>query len=249
MIDDADTLFYWLCFFCKEARKANREAYTPRTICQILAGLLRYMRQEKENPLNSMDTKVFASLHRLLDSLFKALHADGVGAARKQAEVIGFAEEQQLWESGTLTTETPIELFNAVFYYNGLNLILCKGDEHRARKTSQFQIQTMQDLDDSFSLNECLIYTEHRSNNRPGGSKQLDLANKVVKHFSNALLGDRCHIALVEKYLAKLPHGVLEKDCFYCRPKRFLSDDITAEAPWYDNQPVGHNVLKGETLC
>lgn len=165
LVDDADTLSYWLSFFCKEARKANGEAYTPHTISQILAGLLRYMREEKQNPQNIMDTKVFASLHRLLDSLFKELHADGVGAAKKQADVIGFAEEQQLWESGILSTETPIGLFKAVFCCNRLNLILRGGDEHRALKISQFQILTVQDPDGSFSLTDCLVYTEHRSKN------------------------------------------------------------------------------------
>ena len=79
----------------------------PCTISQVLAGLLKDMRQEKQNPLNIMDAKVFPSLHRLLDSLFRQLHAEGIGAARKQAEVIGFGEEQQLWESGTRSTETP----------------------------------------------------------------------------------------------------------------------------------------------
>ena len=44
------------------------------------------------------------------------MHADGLGTARKQAEVIAFAEEQQLWESDTLmSTNTRIGLFNAVF--------------------------------------------------------------------------------------------------------------------------------------
>ena len=85
--------------------------------------------------------------------------------------------------------------------------------------------------------------TEHRLKNRPGGSKQLDLANKVVKHFSNPLLGERCYVALVKKYLAMLPNGALEKDCFYCRPKRCGSSAVP-DGPWYDNQPVGHNVLK-----
>ena len=73
----------------------------------------------------------------------RQLRAEGIGAARKQAEVIGFGEEQQLWESGTLSTETPNGLFNAVFYYNGLNLILRGRDEHRALKISQFEIQAV----------------------------------------------------------------------------------------------------------
>ena len=92
----------------------------------------------------------------------------------------------------------------------------------------------------------CLVYTEHGSENRPGGSKQLDLANKVVKQFSNPLLGERCHVALVKKYLAKLPKGALEKECFYCRPKRCGSSGTAPDGPWYDNQPVGHNILKGK---
>ena len=40
--DNAGTVSYCLCYFCKEARKANGEAHTPHAISQILAGLLRY---------------------------------------------------------------------------------------------------------------------------------------------------------------------------------------------------------------
>ena len=56
-----------------------------------------------------------SSLHRLLDSLFRQLHAERIGAGRKQAEAIGFGEEQQLWDSGTLSTETLNGLFNVLF--------------------------------------------------------------------------------------------------------------------------------------
>ena len=54
-------------------------------------------------------------------------------------------------------------------------------------------------------LDDCLSRL-HRAwlKNRPGGSKQLDLMNKVMKQFSNPFLGERCHVALVKKYLAKL---------------------------------------------
>ena len=81
-----------------------------------------------------------------------------------------------------MSTKTPIGLFNAVFYYNGLNPILHGEDEHWAL-ISQFHIHTVQDADGPFSLTECLIYAEHRSKNRPGGSKQLDLAKRLWNTF------------------------------------------------------------------
>ena len=46
--------------------------------------------------------------------------------------------------------------------------MLC-GDEHRALKISQFQIKTVQDPDNPYSLIDCLAYTEHGSKNGPGG--------------------------------------------------------------------------------
>ena len=104
----------------------------------------------------------------------------------------------------------------------------------------------MQDPDDPFSLTRCLIYTEHGSKNHPGGSKQLDLANKGVKHFSNALMGDRCHVVLVKKYLAKLPHGALEKDCFYCQLKRSEAMIYHQKLRGMTTNQLGTNVLKGK---
>ena len=124
LTEDAEDLSKWLCYFCMEVRKANGEPYTPRTILQILAGLLRYMREQKKHAFNIMDSKAFPELHRLLDSLFRNLHSQGVGTDRKQAKVIGFDEERQLWASSALSTDTPQGLLNVVFYYNGVNLAL-----------------------------------------------------------------------------------------------------------------------------
>ena len=79
LTEDAEALSKWICYFCMEVRKANREPYTSRTILQILAGLLRYMREQKKHAFNLMDSKAFPELHRLLESLFRNLHSQGVG--------------------------------------------------------------------------------------------------------------------------------------------------------------------------
>ena len=186
-----------ICYFCMEVRKAN-EPYTPRTILQILARLLRYMREQKKHAFNLTDSKAFPELHRLLDSLFRNLHSQGVGTDRKQANVIGFDEERQLWASGALSTDTPQGLLNAVFYYNRVSLALRGGDEHKGLKLPQMVIKAVQDPDDPSKEIDCLVYMENGSKNCPGNSKQVNLENKPK-------LGDKCHVQLVKKYISKLP--------------------------------------------
>ena len=188
-----------------EIRKEDRQSYTPRSITQILSGLLRYIHEEDKNALNIMNAEAFPKLHKCLDGLFKELHSQGIGTVRKQAEAISFSEEQTLWDSGVLNVETPDGLFNAVFYYNGLNLVLRGGDEHRNLKLSQFKIKTVPHPQFPSQETECVVYTEHGSKNRSGGSKQLNLDNKVITQYAKPHLGNRCHIQLLKKYFSKLP--------------------------------------------
>ena len=61
----------------------NGESFTPRTMMQILSGLHRHMREMRHDALNVMDSKMFLSLHCLLDALFRELHPEGVGDSKK----------------------------------------------------------------------------------------------------------------------------------------------------------------------
>ena len=80
----------------------------------------------------------------------------------------------------------PLSLFNAVFYYIGLNFIL--RDEHRDLKIPQLEFRSVPDANPS-AMTECLVYTKHGSKNWPGGSRQLNLENKVVTQFAKSHLG------------------------------------------------------------
>ena len=122
---------------------------------------------------------------------------------------------------------------NAIFYYNGLILVLRGGDEHRNLKLSQFKIKTVPHPQFPSQETECLVYTEHGSKNYPGDSKQLNLDNRVITQYAKPHLGDRCHIQLLKKYFSKLPQTALEKDFFYWRPKRCLVSGLLPEGPWY----------------
>lgn len=113
---------------------------------------------------NFLDTKLpsFEPLHNAMDNVFRQLRADGVGAESKATEVFSKEEEDLLWSSGTLSTDSPKGLFNAVFFLNGKSFCLRGGDEHRNLKLSQFTREANR-----------YKYVESASKNRAGGLGQL----------------------------------------------------------------------------
>ena len=55
------------------------------------------------------------------------LNSDGIGADVKKTQPITTNDEDKLWEEGVLATDTPTDLLNCVFFYNGKNLCLRGG--------------------------------------------------------------------------------------------------------------------------
>ena len=180
-------------------------------------------------------------MHQALENRYRELHADGVGTKRKQAEVISRDEEEQLWQSGILSSKSPQSLLRAVFYLNGINFVLRGGEEHRKLKISQLSFLDVPNPDSAGEMIRCVQYTEYGSKNRPGGSHQRNQDNKVVTQFAKPELGDKCHVFLLELYLSKLPDSALQRDIFYMKAKARIPD--SPGDPWYTDAPLGHNTL------
>ena len=159
LLDDTATLCHWLCVFCKEARREDGEPYTPRSITQLLSGIQRYIREKKQCRITVLDGKSpdFLLLHRLLDTLFRELHAQGVGASRRQSAMLSQDDEETLWSSGVVGVE------NLEFLYNGMFLVLRGGEEHRKLKLSQFKFAVVPDPKQPGTSVECITYVEHGS--------------------------------------------------------------------------------------
>ncbi len=134
-------------------------------------------------------------------------------------------------------TKTPQALFNAVFYYNGKNLCLRGGDEHRRLQLSQFERKT-----------DHYIYNENCSKNRSGTFKQMHLTNKVVPFYCTCTVGgenvetSRCHVHLLDMYRERLPENVkADQGPFYLRPLPTTPQQVS---PWFCHVPVGNNTLQ-----
>ena len=137
---DCDTISGCLQRFVSEARRVDGTPYPPKTLYQILCGLLRYSKEHQTDPPNFLDRKDtrFKKLHGTCDVVFRALHQSGIGSKKTSAKVILDEDEEKLWQAGVLNTTTPIGLQRAVFYYIGKACCLRGGEEQRGLKPSQF---------------------------------------------------------------------------------------------------------------
>ena len=230
----AEMLNTWLAVYAVETRSKDGKSYSPTTIYSLLTGILRSMTVKNPlypNFLKQKDPR-FVLLHRTLDNHFRDLREQGVGADSKRTPTITIEEEQVLWDKKILNPDTPRGLFRAVFYYNGKNFVLRGGQEHRDLMLSQ--VVRMKDP-------ERYEYIENSSKNRAGGMAQLRLSHKKVPIYANPIVGERCHVFLLDKYFSKLPKCSKEKGFFYWKPLATLPGDPTA--PWFGVTPVGRNVL------
>ena len=116
--DDCRDLCRVLCLFVVEARKANGCPYPARTLYHLLSGLLRYCRSCHPTCPNFLDPKDarFKKLQGTMDTRFRKLRQEGIGAEVKHASIISTDEENMLWERGILGTSSPLALLRSVIW-------------------------------------------------------------------------------------------------------------------------------------
>jgi hypothetical protein len=171
-----------------------------------------------------------------MDSLCSKLHSEGVGAVKKSAEVFSFEDEECLWLKGVMGVDSPSALFNAVFFYVGLNFCLRGGQEHRNLSINQFQ-RHPQDME-IYNQDTFYEYSEYISKNNQHRFKDIHTKNKVVKGYAN-IDSTKCIVKILDKYFSSIPSN---PKAFYLRPS---NHDIIKhpEKVWFINIPVGVNTL------
>lgn len=186
----------------------------------------------------------FAGLRGTRDVVAHKLREDRVGASVNHTATIFHEEEAQLWSEGVLGLSTPRALLNAVFFLNGKTMCLRGGREHKALKLSQFTFGT--DKGGDF-----VVYTENGSKNGSGTYKDKPDDNKVIKHYADSSLGEKCYHRVLKLYFSKLPPKTLKdpEAVFYWKPKEKVPSG--ANAAWFLIQPVGCNTLASmvKSMC
>ena len=87
-----------------EVRRSDGKPYPPKSIHQLLCGILRYMRSVTPSCPNILDRKdkQFHALHGACEVVFRCLHQSGVGTDVKHSAVISADEEDKLWSLGAI---------------------------------------------------------------------------------------------------------------------------------------------------
>ena len=124
--DDPTKVSKMLSQFCLEVKQRNGKPYTCKLLLQILVNLQKYARSINQECFYFMNTKdhCFSQVHTVLDNLACKLNEEGIEAKKNQACVVSVAEEAELWRTGTMGSDTPLGLQNAVFYYCGTSLLV-----------------------------------------------------------------------------------------------------------------------------
>ena len=117
---DCGKLCEWLCKFISETRKSDGSEYTPRSLYLLLSGIQRKIKSyHPEEEINIFQEPIFKPLKNVCDSIFKRLHAKGIGTETKETPALSDTEEAKFWDTGVIGTANPTALLNAVFFYNG----------------------------------------------------------------------------------------------------------------------------------
>lgn len=165
-----------LSCFVIECRRADGSPYPPKTLYQMCAAILRFMR-DNEIDLNFLDSKDmrFRNFRKTLDARMKQLATDGIGVTIRQAGQISPEMENALWEGEHLGMKTSVALTNKIFFYNCKLFGLRGLDEHRSFVTEQFKL-------DKISDKMFITFYGLTSKNFAGGLNQRNLTAKEVKH-------------------------------------------------------------------
>ncbi len=105
----------WLSKFILQIRKKDGQHYPPQTLCGIVCGLLRYVR-DLCPAINFFSDPEFAGFRGMVDGEMKRLRSLGLRTQKKTAEPISVSEESKLRELKLLGSQTPEVLLDTMVF-------------------------------------------------------------------------------------------------------------------------------------
>ena len=229
-----ESLRYWLPKFVMEVRKVDGSHYPPNTVYQLCCGLARALKSADRVDIDIFNDSRFVCFRSVLDARMKELKATGKFEVR-QAAPISEDVEEVLWQKGVLGDSCPQTLVDSLVFYLGLYFALRSGTEHRRLRHSPSQLQ----LHENPGTVPYLQYIEDVSKTNHGGIKDRKKVPKSVVQYANTNDPRKCIVRMYKLYCEKCPKDRPD-DAFYLKPLQKPTEDC-----WYQNRPIGHNLLAG----
>ena len=232
-----ENLCYSLCRFLPEVTKQRGEGLYPgRTLYQMLVAIQKYLVVYKIM-WKLVEGPDFQDARTVVDNISKERTKANVGVLRRQASVISYENENELWEKGILGESTPVKLRNSVLFLLGINLLLRAVDEHYQLRHEMPTEKSQLQFERNSNGTKCLVFREDSwTKTHDGGIKDMKAERKIVWIYPNPNV-TRCTVRLVEKYLSLCPA--------YYTKSNFYLQALQKPKPnqWYGEQVIGQQTI------
>ena len=107
-------LRHWLTLFILKVRKQDGSVFPLASLHHITAGLMRHLTWNGRPQVDLFRDCDFHDFGASLNTDMKRLQQEGVGAKKRQAQVLTEANEKLMWSKGLLGDATPQSLLDTV---------------------------------------------------------------------------------------------------------------------------------------
>jgi hypothetical protein len=229
----------WLIKFITSFQREQTMAYKPKTFYALLCHLHRHVKlyNPHHDSLRFLDKRneEFKDFRDCMDQVYRQMGE--IGIQRRHYDMFTEDDMETLWAKQILGSQSPLQLLQTIYFYNGKNLLLRRG-EHQDLRFSQFQ---------RLKSPDCYEYEHINVDESSGSNPPLTRKcrkRKITHIMADPSAGQRCHVFLLDTYLSKIPPSALQRDHFYLQPlkKPILSLDGLKQI-WYAERSFGKNSL------
>ena len=192
-----------LCHFIPEITKVNGEAFPGKTLYQLIVSLQKFL-ETKKRYWRLIEDRDFRDVKTVLDNVMKERALMNLGLVSRQADLITYEMEQNLWSKHLLGDDTPDKLRTTCYFYLGLRFCLRSVQDHYGLRRDvpgnkgQLSFKTVQGKN-------VLVYMEDAvTKTHDGGLKDRKRDRKKGALFESDN-PDRDPVRFVRKYLSLCP--------------------------------------------
>lgn len=238
----------WLIKFITSFQEGQGTAYRPKTLYALLCHIHRHVKiyNPHYKSLRFLDRKN-EEFKDFRDSLSRVnQHMEEFGIERRHYDVFTEEDEEILWSKKVLGAESSVQLLHTVYFYNGKNLLLRRG-EHQQLRLSQFRRLRSPDCYEfeRIHVSESSSDQEGEGLSPSASGPRKSQRRKVTHIMADSSAGEKCHVFLLDAYFNKIPPGSLKNDHFYLQP---IKSHPTHQL-WYTERAYGKNSLDKIAKC
>ena len=155
-----ENLHHALCRFIPEVTKVKGDGPFPgKTLYQMVVAIQKYLHINRIM-WHLVDSLDFLDLQTVLDNVMQERAAMNIGMKKKQAQVISYKTESELWEKGLLGEDSPDKLRDTVLFLLGINLYLRAIEDHYNLRRDTPDEKSQISLEKNENGQECVVYRE-----------------------------------------------------------------------------------------